>query len=355
MDYIAIANQFDIEGTVISAEPFGNGLINSTILVTTDRAKYILQKINTAVFPDTEGLMDNIVRVTNHLRGKIAAQGGDILRQVLTPVAAKNGGWLFENRRMYRFIDGCVSIEKAENADQFFETGRTFGEFQLMLQDFPAHTLCEVIPDFHNTPKRVEKFEQAVEKGISDRVSECENEIAALLSRKDKAGIIMSALADGSIPLRVTHNDTKLNNVMLDERTLKGVCVVDLDTVMPGSALFDIGDAIRTGAALTAEDDADFDKAGIDVELFKAFVDGFSDGMAGTLTENECKLIVRGVWTIVYEQAVRFLTDYLEGDIYYGIKYEKHNLVRAKNQIALMLDIERKWDEMESAIVREIN
>ncbi len=354
MDYIAIANQFDIDGEIISAEPFGNGLINSTVLVTTSVRRYILQAINTNIFTAPDKLTENIVRVTDFLKAKIAAQGGDVMRETLTPVKAKNGGWLIDNWRMYRFIEDCICLEKAENPQQFYETGRSFGHFQLMLKDFPADTLYEVLPGFHDTPKRFAKFEQAVENGIKDRIKETENEISVLLSRKEYVSILMDALTSGNIPLRVTHNDTKLNNIMLDKDTLKGVCVIDLDTVMPGSALFDFGDAIRSGANPVGEDESDLSKVGCSVPLFEAFAKGFIEGMEGSLTANERSLMVRAAWTIVIEQAVRFLTDYLEGDVYYGIKYEKHNLVRAKNQLALAIDIERKWDELER-IVRKIN
>lgn len=354
MDYIAIANQFEIEGEIISAEPFGNGLINSTILVVTSARRYIMQAINTNIFTYPDKLTENIVRITDFLKGKIAARGGDVMRETLTPVRAKNGGFLVGSLRMYHFIEGCVCLERIENPLQFFETGKAFGHFQLMLNDFPADSLFEVIPDFHNTPKRVKSFEQAVEKGIADRINESRDEIAILLERKDKAGIIMTALENGDIPLRVTHNDTKINNIMLDADTLEGVCVIDLDTVMPGSALFDFGDGIRSGANPAGEDESDLSKVYCDSQLFKAFAKGFIEGMEGNLTANERGLMVRAAWTIVYEQAVRFLGDYLMGDVYYGIKYPKHNFVRAKNQLTLMLDIENKWGELER-IVREIN
>ena len=353
MDYIAIANQFDIEGEIISAEPFGNGLINSTVLVVTSARRYIMQAINTNIFTCPDKLTENIVRITDFLKGKIAARGGDVMRETLTPVRAKNGGFLVGNLRMYHFIEGCVCLERIENPSQFYETGKAFGHFQLMLNDFPADSLFEVIPDFHNTPKRVESFEQAVEKGIKERIDQCENEIKALLCRKGDVSIIMDGLASGAIPLRVTHNDTKINNIMLDADTLRGVCVIDLDTVMPGSALFDFGDAIRSGANPAGEDESDLSKVYCSPQLFEAFARGFIEGMEGNLTANERSLMVRAAWTIVYEQAVRFLGDYLMGDVYYGIKYPKHNLVRAKNQLALLLDIENKWDELER-IVRGI-
>ena len=339
MDYIAIADQFDIEGEIISAEPFGNGLINSTILVVTSARRYIMQAINTNIFTCPDKLTENIVRITDFLKGKIAARGGDVMRETLTPVRAKNGGFLVGNWRMYHFIEGCVCLERIENPSQFYETGKAFGHFQLMLNDFPAYSLFEVIPDFHNTPKRVKSFEQAVEKGIKERIEESENEIEALLSRKGDVSIIMDGLANGAIPLRVTHNDTKINNIMLDADTLRGVCVIDLDTVMPGSALFDFGDAIRSGANPAGEDESDLSKVYCSAQLFEAFAKGFIEGMEGNLTANERNLMVRAAWTIVYEQAVRFLGDYLMGDVYYGIKYPKHNLVRAKNQLALMMDI----------------
>ena len=354
MDYIAIANQFDIEGEIISAEPYGNGLINSTILVVTSVRRYIMQAINTNIFTCPDKLTENIVRITDFLKGKIAARGGDVMRETLTPVMAKNGGFLVGNLRMYHFIEGCVCLERINNPSQFYETGKAFGHFQLMLNDFPADSLFEVIPDFHNTPKRVESFKQAVENGIKERIEECENEIKALLSRKGDVSIIMDGLDSGAIPLRVTHNDTKINNIMLDANTLRGVCVIDLDTVMPGSALFDFGDAIRSGTNPAGEDESDLSKVYCSAQLFEAFARGFIEGMAGNLTENERGLMVRAAWTIVYEQAVRFLGDYLMGDVYYSIKYPKHNLVRAKNQLALLLDIENKWDELEG-IVRGID
>ena len=353
MDYISIANQFDIEGEVISAVPFGNGLINSTILVTTDADRYILQQINVAVFKNPHKLTENIVMVTDHLRKRIADMGGDASRGTLTPIKAKNGGFLIENWRTYRYIDGCVCLEKVENAEAFYQTGKAFGHFQLMLSDFPADRLFEVIPHFHDTPHRFADFEQAVENGIIQRVDETRQLIDFLLARKDDGGIIMNALASGGIPLRVTHNDTKINNIMLDADTFEGVCVIDLDTVMPGSALFDMGDALRTGANNAAEDEADLSKPGVNTEFFGAFVRGFIEGMEGSLTKKEKALIVRGFWTLTLEQTVRFLTDYLNGDTYFKVNYDGHNLVRTRSQAALLMDIESKWDELE-AIVAEI-
>ncbi len=357
--YIKAAEQFVLNGTIVSVKGYGSGNINGTILVNVrpddgiKDKRYILQSINTEIFKKPEELMNNIVKVTSYLKEQIIMADGDPERETLTPVCTDEGAFLYRDPsgicwRMYIFIEDTVCLDKSENAGQFYETGRTFGEFQHMLRDFPADSLCEVLPSFHDTPERFEALEKAVKNGNQNRCQEAAAEIAFCMARRDDAGIIASRLKEGKLPLRVTHNDTKLSNIMLDKDSRKGICVIDLDTVMPGSALYDYGDAIRSGANTAEEDETDLNQVSCSVELFEAFTKGFLEGCQGSLTAEEIKLFVRAAWTITLEQAVRFLADYLMDDVYYRIRYPKHNLDRTRNQLKLVSDIEEKWQQLES-------
>jgi len=362
-EFKSAAEQFELSGRIVSAIPFGNGNINSTILVETEipedgtHRKYILQSINTEIFKNPQALMNNIVQVTSYLKEQISLGGGNPDRETLTPVRTKDGEWLYCDLRgkcwrMYLFITDAVCLDQSESSEQFYETGAAFGHFQYLLRGFPVENLYEVLPDFHHTPKRFQALEHAVTYGNRERCDEAYEEISFCMQRKSEAGMIAEGLRTGVLPLRVTHNDTKLSNIMLDKYSRKGICVIDLDTVMPGSVLYDYADAIRSGANTAQEDETDLSRVNCSLELFEAFTRGFWEGCRGILTKEEVELFVRAAWTITLEQAVRFLSDYLMDDVYYRIRHPKHNLERTRNQLKLVADIEAKWSELEQIVNR---
>ena len=338
------AFQFDSPG-IRSCTPYGNGNINHTFLVTcTGGDRYILQRISEGLTKDAAGLMENIARVTAHLREKEPDP-----RKVLSLVPAKEGGFLASgpagNWRAYRFIEDTLCLQAPESEEDFRESARAFGRFEELLADFPAATLKETIVDFHNTPLRCARFHEALEKDAAGRRKEVEEEIEFLLKREEEMGILQRMRDSGELPVRVTHNDTKLNNVLFDAPTRKALCIIDLDAVMPGLSLYDFGDAIRYGASTAPEDEKDLSRVALSLPLYNAFREGFLEACS-SLTPEEIRLLPLGAKVITLEQAVRFLTDYLEGDTYYHIQYPAHNLVRTRTQIRLAEDMERHWEEM---------
>lgn len=350
-----ISDNFCFKGNLAEAKELSAGNINATYKLTftegENKYNYILQKINTFVFKDPEGLMNNISLVTEYIANAMVSRGKNPDRRVLRFIKANNGTFLYTDPdggawRAYVFVDGATAYNKIEDPKHFYETGRGFGEFQSELADFPAEKLVETIPGFHNTPKRYQTFLDSVEKDSAGRVSELSEEIAFVKARAHVAGEIVNKLASGELPLRVTHNDTKLNNVLIDDDTNKALCVIDLDTVMPGSSLYDYGDAIRYGACTTAEDEPDISKIGVDMELFRQFTRGFVSAIQNQLSREEILLLPLGVIVITYEQTVRFLTDYIDGDKYFKITYPNHNLVRTRAQIKLLTEFEAHYNEM---------
>lgn len=347
-----IFRHFHAGDNVVSVQPHGSGHINHTFLVETkgDR-RYILQKINTDIFHDTAGLMENIVNVTSYLKEKISQAGGNPERETITVIPTAEGAYFFTDTegndwRVYLFIEDIISIDQAENEEEFYESGLAFGRFQAQLADYPAETLHETIPDFHNTPKRCLDFERAVEEDICHRAASAAREIAFIRERKAEMSTLTDLLASGELPLRITHNDTKLNNVLLDAQTRRAVCVADLDTIMPGLSAYDFGDAIRFGANTAAEDEPDTKKVSLSLELYAAYARGFLQGCGGRLTPKETEMLPVGAKIITLEQGMRFLTDYLRGDTYYHTVRENQNLDRCRTQLALAADMERKWDKM---------
>lgn len=343
--------QFDI---ITDVEPYGNGHINDTFIASTDGA-YILQRINTAIFKDVDGLMDNISSVTEHLRAKIKAAGGNPDRETLTLIKTSDGKNYYrcengECYRVYKLIENSVSYDLVENSQQFYHAAKAFGRFQNMLNDFPAENLNETIPDFHDTRKRIKHLEDAIAEDKCGRLEEVEKEVEFALARKNEMGIVMEGIEEGVIPVRVTHNDTKLNNVMLDIDTGEGVCVIDLDTVMPGSLLFDYGDALRFGASSGSEDETDLSKIYFDMNLFEHFTKGYLEETSDILTNRERELLPFSAKLLTYECGIRFLTDYLNGDTYFKIHREKHNLDRCRTQFKLVYDMEQKMDEMKEIV-----
>ncbi len=348
------AFQFRLDGEPIFCEPFGNGHINETYILKTDRSHaYILQKVNHHVFRDVPALMRNIALVTRYL----ASYDPDP-RHVLTLIPTKDGGDFYLNEsgeywRVYDFITDSVCLDTASSAENLYQSGVAFGRFQSMLSHFPADTLSETIPHFHDTPWRYEALHEAIRKDSAGRAQEVQSEIAFALSREDEAGLMVRMLRDGQLPLRVTHNDTKLNNVMLDAVTFTPLCVIDLDTVMPGLAANDFGDTIRSGASTAAEDEKDLSKVSLSLELFQAYARGFLGACGAGLTQNELDTLSMGAKLMTLECGVRFLTDYLSGDTYFRIHRKEHNLDRCRTQFKLVLDMEIKWDKLQEIIRKE--
>ena len=345
MDILSIAHAFRLEGEAVSAQPFGNGHINSTYCVTTDcGAQYVLQKINTDIFKDPEGLMANAVGVTEHIRSR----GG----KAMTFVPTHGGSYCYADGWRVSLLEKGLCLETAEKAEDFYQSGLAFGRFQQALADYPAHTLHETIPGFHNTPLRFAQLKAAVEENRSGRLAQCRQEVDYALSLESLASRLQQMLEDGRLPLRVTHNDTKLNNVLLDPETHGPLCVLDLDTVMPGLVAYDFGDAIRFGAATAAEDEPDASKMKLDLELFEAFARGFLEG-AAALTEAEVQTLPLAAFTMTLECGIRFLADFLNGDTYFRTHYPEHNLVRTRTQLALCADMLARWEEM-TAVIEKI-
>ena len=349
-----VLTHFALDGAVTLCERYGFGHINETYrVVTGNDAWYILQKINHHVFRDVPALMENIAAVTGFLAGRVSDP-----RAAMRLVPAVDGKPYYmdeagEYWRVYVFIRDSICLQKAETAEDFYESAIAFGGFQQQMAEFPAETLHETIPNFHNTIDRYAKFKAAVAADKLGRAKDVQAEIDFLLAREEEMATLHTLRLSGELPLRVTHNDTKLNNVMLDARTRKGLCVIDLDTVMPGLSLYDYGDSIRFGAATAAEDERDASLMHIDLDLFRIYTRGFLKACPG-LTEREIELLPLGAKTMTLECGMRFLTDYLEGDVYFAIHYPEHNLVRTHTQLALVADMEANWDTMKQ-IVKEEN
>ncbi len=341
---------------VAEIKPYGNGHINDTNLVTvwkdeghTDSCRMILQRINHGIFKNPDQLMENIVKVTGWLRTKVQERGGDGEREVLSVILTKDGQACYTSQegnyyRMYTFIDNGICLDLPRKKEDLYESGVAFGVFQGDLADFPVNDLFETIPDFHNTVKRLEALKQAIHEDVCGLVKTVEEEIAFALSEEES--VTYCAECKKMLPVRVTHNDTKLNNAMLDTVTEKALCVLDLDTVMPGYAMDDFGDSIRFGASTALEDEKDLSKVSCDIAMFRAFAEGFVKGTGGNLTKEEILLFPLGAKMMTYECGIRFLMDYLQGNVYFKVAYPEHNLVRARNQFALVKDMNKKMDEM---------
>ena len=347
-EYKKIAEQFCLQGEVQEIVPYGEGHINVTYLVTTTEKRYILQKMNTRVFPDPVNLMKNICGVTEHLRARNI--------ETLTVVPTKTGESFIHGEECYRvydFIENTVTYQKVTDKEVFKNSGKAFGEFQNYLAEFDASKLTETIARFHDTPNRFANFMNALNKNALDRAKDCQNEIQFVLDHKDTYATAMDGLKDGSLPLRVTHNDTKLNNILMDDKTGEARAVIDLDTIMPGSMLYDFGDSIRFGASTAAEDEKDLSKVHFDIELFKAYAEGYCGAVKNSITAREAELLPYGAYLMTIECGMRFLTDYLEGDTYFATKYEGHNLVRCRTQLQLAKEMEENFEKMGN-IIQEI-
>lgn len=358
---VAVLDNFDLNGSVVSMGEYGSGHINATYVFEVNEGgslvKYIFQQVNTDIFTDIEQLMENIVGVTSYLTKQIEARNGNPKRETLQVIPTKEGKNYYRDEegkcyRVYRFITDATSYDTVESPKDFYESAVSFGNFQYLLADYPAETLHETIPNFHHTGKRFEAFCAAVKADVCGRAASVQKEIDFVMAHAEETTVLTSLLESKELPLRVTHNDTKLNNIMIDDATGKGICVIDLDTVMPGSSLYDFGDSIRFGANTAVEDETDLSKVSIDLDLYEIYVKGYLEGCKGSLTEREVELLPMGAKMMTFECGMRFLTDYLQGDTYFRIHREHHNLDRCRTQFALVADMEKKWDQM-TAIVKK--
>ena len=347
------AYAFLLDGTPEKCEVFGHGHINHTLKLTTDTgAEYVLQKINTYVFKDPVRLMENVSAVTRFLHDRVEDP-----RHALHMLPTREGKYFHVDDqgqywRCYDFVGGfCLDLPETD--EDFYQSAIAFGRFQTLLSDFPAETLYETIPEFHNTTDRYRQFRESVAADAVGRAAGVKADIDFLLEREDLACTLQNMRQDGLLPLRVTHNDTKLNNVLLDRVTRKALCVLDLDTVMPGLSLYDFGDSIRFGAATAAEDEPDLSKMELDLHLFEVYTRGYLEA-AKALTETEIAMLPMGALAVTLELATRFLKDHLDGDLYFKTAYPTHNLVRARTQMKLAWDMQQKWDEM-NRIVALVN
>ena len=342
---------FALDGEVVSCIPYGGGHINSTHLVTDcTGTRYILQRINNHVFRDVDALMDNICMVTDYLHRDGCEEG------TLTFIPTRDGRYYTQNEygywRMYRFVEDSVCLQAPESDEDFYESAVAFGRFQQALKDFPVEKLHTTIPNFHNTPDRYRLFREAIARDPMDRVKDVQPEIDFILSREETVCRPQHMLEEGRLPQRVTHNDTKLNNVLLDAENHKALCVIDLDTVMPGLSIFDFGDSIRFGASTADEDERDLTKVTMSLDRFRAFTRGFVRSCPG-LTETELDMLSDGARTITLECGMRFLTDYIDGDHYFATQREGQNLDRCRTQLKLVYDMERKWADMQRIVKEE--
>ena len=346
------AYAFRFSGTPVSCVIFGHGHINHTLRITTDTgAEYVLQKINKYVFRDPIRLMANASAITEYLRQRI-----DDPRLALHFIPTYRGQFYHRDEcgefwRAYEYVGGFC-LDTPETEEDFYQSALAFGRFQHLLSDFPAESLYETIPEFHNTIDRYRQLKESVRNDSCGRLNQVQQELAFALQQEELAGTLQRMREAGVLPLRVTHNDTKLNNVLLDKITRKSLCVLDLDTVMPGLSVYDFGDSIRFGAATAAEDEPDVEKMSLDLRLFEVYTQGYLEA-ATALTDKEVEMLPLGAFTMTIEVGIRFLKDYLDGDLYFKIAYPEHNLIRARTQLKLAADMLNKMEEMHS-IVRQV-
>lgn len=354
-----IVSNFAVTGKLVSCERYGEGHINETYLAVLDNdgthANYILQKINGNLFKDVDKLMNNIRLVTEFNRKIIAQRGGNPDRESLTIVYTNDGKTYYRDEcgnsfRMYIFITDAVAYQTVQKPEHFYQSAVAFGNFANLLAQFDATQLVEILPDFHNTEKRFGDFLKVLQADKLGRAKDVAAEIDFVLARKDYCGRIVSLLKSGAMPTRVTHNDTKLNNVMLDVHTGEPVAIIDLDTIMPGSICYDFGDSIRFGCNPCAEDEKDLSKVVFDISLFEQYTKGYLSAVGEGATQIEKDNLAFSAILLTYECGMRFLTDYLDGDVYFHTKYAGQNLDRARTQFKLISDMEKVLDQMQAIV-----
>ena len=355
---------YDFDGRADSPSRFGEGHINDTFRLDVHSEdgscrRVILQRVSPVAFKQPQQLMENVVNVTEYLGREIKKLGGDPARETLTVIRTRDGGSCVTDSeggvwRAFLFVEGTVCYQSAETPELFAASGRAFGRFQRLLRDYPAHTLHETIPRFHDTENRLQNLKNAVAADPLGRARDCQADIDFMLAREKDCSAALQAQRDGVLPLRVTHNDTKLNNVLMDAETGEALCVIDLDTVMPGLAINDFGDSIRFGANHSAEDEPDLSKVNLDVELFEIYTAAFLEEAGDALTEAEIRYLPWGAKLMTLECGIRFLTDYREGDSYFHISRPGQNLDRARTQCKLVADMEEHWDELNAIVAKYI-
>lgn len=362
-ELLDIIKNFDIRGDIKELNSINNGIINTTYVVKTDDKgninKYLLQKINTSIFTEPFKLMKNIENVTKYI-----SLNDSESKDTINVIKAKNGLPLYvtsdpfshkEYYRVYNYIDNTISYNKSEKTEIVYNTGKAFGHFCKVLRDFPINDLEEIIKDFHNTKKRYDKLIETYKLNPVNRNNRAFKQISEVISREEECSVLVNLLEDNKIPYRVTHNDTKVNNVLMDSVTKEPVAVIDLDTVMKGSGLYDYGDGVRSAASNALEDETNLDNVYINMDMFKAYTDGYLSEMAPYLNEEEILNMANSIKIITLELAIRFLDDYLSGDTYFKTNYDDHNLDRCKNQLKLVNDIDEKLEEMNSYIKESYN
>ncbi len=361
MEFKDLLSNFKINGNFVGCEPYGSGLINRTYVAVYDdggkRVRYIVQRINTNLFKNVDGLMNNIKLVTEFNRAEIAERGGDPDRESLTLVFTKDGNAYYRTEegdcyRVYVFIENAKGYDVVEKPEHFYESAVAFGKFAQLLDRFDSSKLFEVLPDFHNTVKRFDNLKKSLAADKLNRAKDVKAEIDFALGHENIIGNIVNLLNSGEMPTRVTHNDTKLNNVLIDTRTDKAVCVIDLDTMMPGSICYDFGDSIRFGCNPCLEDEHDTSKVIFDLPLFETYARGYLSVFGNTITDIERKNLPMGAILMTYECGIRFLTDYLDGDVYFRMKREGQNVDRTRSQFKLVSDMEKCYDKLESIVYK---
>lgn len=354
-----VLDQFDFGGRIVSISPYGNGHINDTFAIQTQQDskthRYILQRINTHVFKDPAAVMENIEGITNYLKNSIAQNGGDTRRECLSLVYTKDGNSFYRDGqdqawRTYLLIEDSICYECAETPELFAASATAFGNFARLLQDYPAHTLHETIPHFHDTPDRFANFARAVQEDCCGRAASCQEEIQFVMSRQADCSVLTDLLNSGQLPLRVTHNDTKLNNVLFNGDTGQDMCIIDLDTVMPGLLAYDFGDSIRFGASTAAEDETQLDLVHFSLPLYESYARAYLAAAGSAMTQAERDSLPWGARIITLECGMRFLTDYLSGDTYFKIHRPLHNLDRCRTQFKLVQEMEEQWDAMNQIV-----
>jgi len=351
------AAAFEFGAPIAEIRRYGSGHVNDTFRVVAEKEIFILQRINEIAFHDPDQVMANVVGVTEYLGEQIRKAGGDRSREALEIIRPRNGELYYQDSeggawRVFPFIRDIDCYDSVETPELFEASARAFGKFQRMLDGYPAETLYETIPNFHNTEDRLAKLKQAVAADVVGRAAECAEEIRFAMEREADCSVAVRALREGVLPLRVTHNDTKLNNVLIDKATGEGICIVDLDTTMPGLSIYDFGDAIRFGANHAAEDEKDLSKVNFDINLFEAYTGGYLDGVGDTLTPAELDYLPWGAKLMTLECGIRFLTDYLQGDVYFHIERPEQNLDRCRTQFKLVRDMEEQLEVMGEIVAK---
>ncbi len=356
----AIGGRFAVEGKFIDCVEIPTGHINSTYRASYQQddgstRRYIIQAINHLVFKDPRAVMRNVAAVTRHINSRVLRMKHDAGGQTLDLFPARDGrSWVEDNEgtvwRCYNFIEGCVTYDIVENPRQAYQAAFAFGAFQDLVSDLDASLIAETIPDFHDTRKRYLRLLDIAAQDPHQRLEAVRAEFDFIVKRESLTGLLLDLVAAGKIPLRVTHNDTKINNVMIDEKTDEAVCVIDLDTVMPGLALYDFGDLVRSATNPAAEDEQDLSKVKMEMPLFEALVEGYLDAAANFLTPTEIEHLVDSAKLIALELAIRFLTDHLEGDVYFKIHRPDHNLHRCRTQLKLLESMEEQEEEMQAFV-----